>query len=968
MTESLFRRLLLRFALVPALSLCLFLTVLGLRLHFISISRMQVAEATATLLESDHLLQTMIDEENGIRGYLVTRDPLFLEPYHAAAARFAGELRGLSSLVAEDATAATRVRNITATFHEFDAINNELLQGNLSQPSINALLQTQKKKMDRLRFEFNGLTAIENGYRDSGRRTVNSLFGSLPALGISGGLLVAVLLILHGYHLFREISTAFRRQLAESEGQRDSLHTTLQSIGDAVVVCDSAGSITLMNPTAEQLTGWSKVEAIGQSLHRVFSIIDEGTRTAIQIAMPGRRADNEPLGPTTAAASHSILIRRDGFEIPIDDTIAAIRDSRGVAVGSILVFRSVAERKEAQDAVQRSEERLRLALTAAEGVGIWDWDVRNNRVYADPQFAALYGVAPEAASAGAPLDAFTRNIHPEDSERIKQTIEHAVATGDEYSCEYRLLQPDNSVRWVSSVGRCSLGPDGRPARFPGVTVDITARKHTEEALRESEARFQSIYAASLEYIGVLDPAGMVLDCNRASLAFADSRREDVVGKYFWDAPWFAYTRGAPEFVRAAVTEVSLGKLLRTEFPLRRPSGELITFDFSLAPVLDDEGKVLFIIPEGRDISDLKRVDEALRASEERLRIATETARLGTWELDLRTGTMVASGICREHFGRSPNDPFTYRDLVGAIHPDDRPRREIVVQKAIEQDAVYRLEYRLLWPDASIHWILASGRAFHDEDGMNVRMIGVTLDVTDRHQAEAALLQSEKLAAVGRLAATIAHEINNPLESVTNLLYLARLGSDLPQVHGHLDVAEKELRRVSAITTQTLRFHKQSTKPRAVTAADLMESVLLVFQGRLSNDRLLLMQRWRARKAVLCFDGEIRQVLNNLVGNALDALEPSGGCLFLRSREATDWRRGRKGIVLTIADTGSGIPKEALARIFDPFFTTKGPSGTGLGLWVSKEIVDRHKGVLNVRSEAQAGASWTVFTMFLPFAQ
>jgi PAS domain S-box-containing protein len=962
MTESLFRRLLLRFALVPALSLCLFLAVLGLRLHQISVSRMQVADATATLLESNHLLQTMIDKENGIWGFLLSNDPAFLEPYHEASARFSRELRALSSQVAQDSSLAARVARIAAGFRDFDQVNAALLAAATAHEPVDALLRQQKQAMDRLRAEVAALDAIESGYRNSGRQSVNALFRTLPVLGIGGGLLVGLLLIWHGIYLFREITVAFRRQLAQSEAQRDSWHTTLQSIGDAVIVCDQSSRITLLNPTAEQLTGWTTTQALGQPLDKVFQIIDEGSRAAIENPI----ATMERPASATQSASHPLLIRRDGAEIPIDDSGAPIRDTRGNLIGMILVFRSIAERKQAQDALQRSEERLRLALTAAEGVGIWDWDVRRDRVYLDPQFATLYGLDAQAAQTGTSADAFTRNIHPDDYERVRQTLDHAVANGKEFSAEYRLLQADKSVRWVAAVGRCSLGPDGLPARFPGVSVDITARKQTEEALRESEARLQAIYATSLEYIGLLNPAGQVLDANRALLAFADTRRDDVVGTAFWDSPWFAYTRGAPELVRAAVAEVASGKVVRRELPLRRPSGAVITFDFSLAPVLDDQGRVLFMVPEGRDISDLKRVDEALRASEERLRISTETARLGTWELDLRTGHMEASGICREHFGRSPNDRFTYRDLLAAVHPEDRKRREAVVQQAIEADAVYRLEYRAEWPDNSQHWILASGRALRDDEGMNVRMIGVTLDVTDRRQAEAALLQSEKLAAVGRLAATIAHEINNPLESVTNLLYLARRGNNLPEVYGHLDVAESELRRVSVITTQTLRFHKQSTHPRAVSATELLESVLLVYQSRLVGGPVVLQQRLRSRCRVVCFDGEIRQVLNNLVGNALDALPAQGGTLFLRSREGTEWQSGRKGLVLTIADTGSGIPAKSLQRIFDPFYTTKGASGTGLGLWVSKEIVDRHQGRLRVRSHPQPSPTWTVFTLFLPF--
>ncbi len=831
MTESFFRRLLLRFFLVPLLSLCLFLAVLGFRVHQITVNRTHGAQATTILLDSNRLLECLAGQEASIRGYLVVRDPAFLEPYHQASTRLLRVLPELSSAVANDPPMSAKATSIILGFSDLNAVNRALLQANLSREATIGLLKEQNQAIDTLQAEITGLMLAASNDRDSSRKEISTLFGSLPALGIGGGALVALFVTWHGIYLFRQISRAFREQLAESEKQRDSLHITLQSIGDGVIVCDRRSRVTLLNPTAEKLTGWTTAQAIGQPLDKVFLIVNESTREPVESPV----AKVERLGVVVELANHTVLLRKDGSEIPIDDSGAPIRDSDGKLTGIVLVFRSIAERRQ-----------------------------------------------------------------------------------------------------------------------------------IENALRESEARFQSIYTTSLEYIGILNPAGQVLDCNRASLAFADSKREDVVGIPFWDAPWFAYTRGAPEFVRDAVVQAAAGKTLRREMALRRPSGELATFDFSLSPVFDAAGNVIFIVPEGRDIGDLKRVDEALRASEERLRIATETARLGTWELDLRNGRMESSGICREHFGRSPNDPFRYEDLLNATYPEDRPGREASVQEAIEQDSVYRTEYRAEWPDGTLHWILARGRALRDDEGMPMRMIGVTLDVTDRRHSEAALMQSEKLAAVGRLAASIAHEINNPLESVTNLLYLARRGRDLPDVFGHLDMAEQELRRIAVITTQTLRFHKQSTKPRAVASEELFASVLSVYQGRIANSRLELKKRERARRPVFCFDGEIRQVLNNVVGNAIDALLPAGGSLYLRSREGTEWKNGRSGIVLTIADTGSGISPQALHKIFDPFFTTKGASGTGLGLWVSKEIMDRHKGVVRVRSRQGANNSCTVFTLFLPF--
>jgi len=251
------------------------------------------------------------------------------------------------------------------------------------------------------------------------------------------------------------------------------------------------------------------------------------------------------------------------------------------------------------------------------------------------------------------------------------------------------------------------------------------------------------------------------------------------------------------------------------------------------------------------------------------------------------------------------------------------------------------------------------------DGNISGIIVLGVDVTESKHAETVLMQSEKLNAVGRLASSIAHEINNPLEAVTNLLYLAQQAAISPAAKEYLATVEVELRRVTAIANQTLRFHRQSTNQRPVASSELIDATLYLYQSRLNNARVKVERRERTDRAMTCFDGEIRQVLSNLIGNSIDAMPFRDGRLLLRSREGRDWRTGRSGIVLTVADTGTGMSPYTLSKIYEPFFTTKGDKGTGLGLWISREIVDRHRGVLSVRSSPTAGSSGTVFRLFLP---
>ncbi len=289
----------------------------------------------------------------------------------------------------------------------------------------------------------------------------------------------------------------------------------------------------------------------------------------------------------------------------------------------------------------------------------------------------------------------------------------------------------------------------------------------------------------------------------------------------------------------------------------------------------------------------------------------------------------------------------------------------LIREAIREEREVTAIIKNFRKDGTAFWNELSLSPIRNREGELTHFVGIQTDVTARVEFEAALRESEKLAAVGRLASSIAHEINNPLESVMNLLYLAQQEHELPQVMTYLGQADKEVQRVSLITSQSLRFYKQSTKPQAVKAAELLESVLDLYTSRAEHWQVKIERRERSRESVVCLESEIRQVLNNLVRNAIEAMGAAGGRLLIRSRDTTERKSGVRGVTITIADTGSGISRETMQKLYKPFFTTKGASGTGLGLWISSEIVARHHGRLVVRSRQAKGASGTVFTLFLP---
>jgi signal transduction histidine kinase len=219
-----------------------------------------------------------------------------------------------------------------------------------------------------------------------------------------------------------------------------------------------------------------------------------------------------------------------------------------------------------------------------------------------------------------------------------------------------------------------------------------------------------------------------------------------------------------------------------------------------------------------------------------------------------------------------------------------------------------------------------------------------------------------------LAASIAHEINNPLEAITNLLYLLHNFCQLQDpALNYVVMAEDEAHRISEITQQTLRFYRQSTLPARANMSELLDSVLRLFRGRLNSLGIQVERKFDPQMDLFCFAGEVRQVFANLVGNAVDACS-GGGRLVVRARRSRDWSApGRSGVRFTVADTGMGMAPAVRERIFEAFFTTKEVTGTGLGLWVSQEVIVKHHGLVHVRSRiAQSGkSSGTVFQIFLP---
>jgi PAS domain S-box-containing protein len=831
MTESSFRRLLLRFALVPVVGLCLLLAILGFKIHQISLSREQASEATATLLQCDRLLQSMIDEETGIRGYLAARDPVFLEPYREASARFGGELSTLSALASRSPSLSAKVESTVSSFHDFDTINRALLKTDLPSDSGQRLLKDQKRAMDTLRVELEDLAAEENEARSANRQTINTLFSALPVLGIAGGVLIAIILSWHGAFLFRQISQAFRKQLDETLMQRDSLHTTLQSIGDAVIVCDSSGKISLLNPTAEEVTGWTRAEAIGQPLDAVFHIINEETRQLVESPVAKVRR----LGAVVDLANHTLLIRKDGVEIPIDDSGAPIWDASRDLAGVVLVFRSVAERRQAEIAVRLSEERLKLATELAE-IGIFVWDPAQDQAsWENDRMYQIFGRTREDG----PLTSaeFLREVgHPDYREGFRESMEVSLQKGDGFRFEGTIRVQNNVERCIEINGRLQSQADGSGAHILGAIRDITHIKKSEQALRENAKRLGELAAiveSSDDVILSKDLNGIITSWNAAATRLFGYSSNEMIG-------------------------TSILKLI----PDHLHSEETI---------------ILESIRAGRSIEHF------------------ETARL------TKSGQLL--------------------DVSVTISP------------------------------------------VKDEQGQVIGASKILRDISGRKRVEQSLLQAEKIAATGRMAATIAHEINNPLEGVTNLLYLLRPIITDPDGIGYLSSAEIELGRVSHIAKQTLGYYREHAAASSASMTEIVLHAITIYGPRCTAAGIEIRTALDSSRMIVMRRGEMMQVISNLIMNSIYAM-PAGGVLSISLEDVMD---SRDGILLTVQDNGVGIAPDALPRVFEAFFTTRATVGTGIGLFVAKEFVEGHGGQIEIQSRNDRDDHGTSVRVFLPMA-
>jgi len=482
---------------------------------------------------------------------------------------------------------------------------------------------------------------------------------------------------------------------------------------------------------------------------------------------------------------------------------------------------------------------------------------------------------------------------------------------------------------------------------------VSALAFLLDGLSRAQNRASKVLASIAEGFLILDHDWTVIYANDAAAQFAEKPRRDVTGRKFWDVMMVG--KPAEQHLRRCATERGP---VQFESLCGRRQKWLHTRAYPFPG-----GISLFF----RDITDAKIKEEGLRAVLDRLSAAHKAAQMGTWDWNIQTNDLIWSDEIPRIHGMTPEQfDGTLQTWINTIHPDDLPGVQAKIQKALEERKEYYAEFRVVWPDGETHWICGHGKVIVDTAGLPVRMVGIGADITHRHQEEEALRRSEKLATAGRLAATIAHEINNPLEAVTNLLYLMRQDSGLShETQALLRATDEQLSRVNHIARQTLGFYRDRNTPETVHVVQVIEELLAIFQTRLAARQIHVVKEYERVGAITAFKGELRQVLSNLITNAIDA-STVGSRLVLRVKPEDSAPAAALQLVrVEVEDFGSGIGPGERGRIFEPFFTTKSDVGTGLGLWVSKQIVEKNGGQIAFRTNCDDGNSGTCFSVVMP---
>ena len=682
----------------------------------------------------------------------------------------------------------------------------------------------------------------------------------------------------------------------------------------------------------------------------------------------------------------------------LDFIYEPMRDDAGLVVGIFCEGFDVTEGHRAQEALRRSEEFSRRVLASSDDcIKVLDLD-GSLETMSEGGLRAL-GIEDLTPFVGR---CWADTFEPDAQADAHRAVARARA-GRTARFEGRLRTRRGDVHYWDSVLTPVADADGRPEKILAMSRDVTAHRHTEEAMRESEARFRNMADNAPVMMWVTDANGYCTYLNRRWYEFTGQTEAEALG-IGWTGATHPNDRKKAEDAFLSANDAQAP--FRVEYRLKRSDGIYRWAIDAASPRYGEDGTFLGYVGSVIDIDERREAEERLSLSEEVLRLATEAADVGTWDLDLATGVLTWSDRTKAAFGISPGSPCTLDDFYAGLHPDERQATAEAFASALNphQRSTYDAEYRTIGKeDRLVRWVSAKGRGIFDEDGRCVRAIGTALDITSRKEvvrrlltsetalrelnatleerveertrelgvAEEALRQSQKMDAVGQLTGGVAHDFNNLLTVIKSSTDLLKR-PDLPEERRqrYIGAISDTVARAAKLTGQLLAFaRRQALRPEVFDVGEAVKA-LTDMVVTLTGSRIRIETDISDVPCSVNADpSQFDTALVNMAVNARDAMDGEGQLTISVHRvSAIPAVQGHAPVAgdfvaVGITDTGSGIAPEDINRIFEPFFTTKGVGqGTGLGLSQVFGFAKQSCGEVRVQSEVSKG---TTFVLYLP---
>jgi PAS domain S-box-containing protein len=652
----------------------------------------------------------------------------------------------------------------------------------------------------------------------------------------------------------------------------------------------------------------------------------------------------------------------NGVRRQMESHAAPLQIADGTCV-QLAVNLDITERNRAEQALRESEQRF-WVITEATPIMVWMAGTDKLCYYFNRGWLDFVGRTLEQETG----HGWAENVHPDDFERCVQIYLDSFDARRPFEMEYRLRHHTGQYRWILDHGVPRHTPDGTFEGYVGGCLDIHDQREAAEKLhiasetfRESEERLR--LAQQVGTIGTFE-WNVQTNVNRWP------REQEAI--YGLAPGEFAGTQEAweqlvhPEDRAAAIKQVELGfqtgNPVQGEWRAIWPDGSVHWILGRWQVFKDTTGQPIRMTGVNIDITSRKEAEQAQR----RLAAIVESSDDAIIGKDLNGIVISWNPAAERMYGYSSNE-MVGQSITTVIPPELQDEERKILETVGRGDRIEHYETVRVTRGGERIDVSLTISPVRDESGKVIGAAKIARDITQQKKTEQSLRTTERLASVGRLAATVAHEINNPLEAVTNLVYLAQGIAVRDDVREYLRQIEEELNRISHITKQTLGFYRETMFPSAVRVGEMLDPLISVFGTRARNKRIEIRTEIRQDPQLYAIAGEIRQLIANLLSNSIDAVS-SGGLVRIRV-DATRFKgQDSLGTRITVADSGYGIPSSIRTKLFEPFFTTKKDVGTGLGLWVCKNIVERHHGSIRMKSSTTPGRSWTVFSVFLPSGQ